>query len=243
MNPVRTIGPAVAALLVAALPLLAHADDNGPGWMEFRASPNNTVSVQRGARDFMNYCSGCHSLGYLRYQRLADDLGIPATLLKQDLMFNPKAKPGDPIISAMPDKQAENWFGKAPPDLSLEARVRGAAWIYNYLQHFYLDPSRPNGVNNPQLPNVAMPDVLWSLQGWQALEGKSEDAHFKTISSGSMSAAQFQSFVADVTNFLDYAASPERGDRLSIGVKVMIYLVIFAVLMYLLNREFWRDIH
>ena len=232
---------AFAALL---LPALAHAEEggSGPGWMEFKASPGNVASVQRGARDFMNYCSGCHSLKYLRYERLAKDTGIPEHLLKQDLMFAKDLKVGDHMTSAMPEKEATTWFGKAPPDLTLEANVRGAGWIYNYLQHFYLDDSRPSGVNNPQLPGVAMPDVLWSLQGWQKLdEGK--DPKFVSVSKGSMSPEQFQAFVADLTNFLDYAASPERSERLSLGLKVMIYLIIFAALMYLLNREFWRDIH
>lgn len=236
------------ALLVLAtasllLPALARAEDNGPGWVDFTASPTNLVSVQRGARDFMSYCSGCHSLTYERYQRMASDLGIPDDLLKQDLMFNPAAKPGDMMISAMPDGPAGNWFGKAPPDLSLEAQVRGAAWIYNYLQHFYIDPSRPSGVNNPQLPNPAMPDVLWSLQGWQQLAGNGDGAHFKRVSKGRMTPEQFSGFVADVTNFLDYVASPERAKRLSVGFKVMIYLVIFALLMWLLNREYWKHIH
>ncbi|MDE2148274.1 MAG: cytochrome c1 [Gammaproteobacteria bacterium] len=239
----RRFNAALALAVIALLPGWARAEDHGPGWMAFSASPNNLVSVQRGARDFMNYCSGCHSLQYQRYQRMATDLHIPDQLLKQDLMFNPDAKPGDTMVSAMPDQQAATWFGKAPPDLSLEAQVRGADWIYNYLQHFYLDPARPTGANNPQLPNAAMPDVLWSLQGWQKLVGKGDQAHFESVSQGRMTPEQYRDFVADLVNFLDYVASPERAQRLSVGFKTMIFLVILTGLLYLLNREYWRKIH
>jgi ubiquinol-cytochrome c reductase cytochrome c1 subunit len=227
-------GPALHAQEVETLPFTPH--------------PGDLYSVQRGARDFINYCAGCHSMKYLRYNRLAQDLGIPEELVKKDLIFT-GAKIGDPMQAALSPKLATQWFGRAPPDLSLEAEARGADWIYSYLQSFYLDPSRPYGVNNPYLPNLAMPDVLGALQGWQVLEKVTPgvpDAgapHFKTIAPGSMTGEQFRDFVADLTNFMVYAAEPVRAERVRLGWSVLVYLVILTVLFYLLKKEFWRDVH
>lgn len=210
----------------------------------FRASPGNIPSVQRGARDFMNYCAGCHTLKYLRYQRIGDDLGIPPKLLKSKLMFVQGEKPSSHVINGMSTAEGKQFFGKAPPDLTLEAEHRGAGWIYRYLHSFYLDPKRPNGVNNTLLPNVAMPDVVWSLQGWQK-RVKGEDGGFtlKSVSQGSMTTDQFDGFTRDIANFLDYAATPEYHTRATIGPFVILYLVILGLLCYLVKRAFWKDVH
>src|SRR5690349_7903681 len=164
-------GLLAALLLVAAGPALASGGETP---FKFKPTTTNLPSLQRGARDFMSYCSGCHSLKLLRYNRLAKDLEIPDELLKANLMFT-SDKPGDHIVSSMPKSSgdpanpsaSEKWFGRAPPDLSLTARERGPDWVYSYLMTFYLDPTKPNGTNNLMLPGASMPHVLADLQGWQ----------------------------------------------------------------------------
>ena len=234
---------AVLTFMALLAPAMSHAEgDEGP--MPFSADVANTASLQRGARDFVNYCSGCHTLQYLRYERMAADLHIPKTLLEQNLMFVQGLKASSHMINAMSSSDAESWFSKAPPDLTLEAEVRSPRWIYNYLQSFYIDASRPSGVNNPLLPGVAMPDVLWSLQGWQKqVTEKGGESHFEAVSKGTMTEDQFRGFVGDITNFLTYAASPDALERSSLGPKVILYLLILMALAYLLKKEFWRDVH
>jgi len=234
---------AVLSFMALLAPALSHAEgDEGP--LAFSADVANSASVERGARDFMNYCSGCHSLKYLRYERLGADYGIPKSLLRKDLVFLFGEKTSAEMVNAMSPEDAQTWFGKAPPDLTLEAEARSPQWIYNYLQSFYLDSSRPTGFNNPLLPGVAMPDVLWSLQGLQTMtEDKDGVMHFSPASKGSMTPAQFQGFVGDITNFLSYAASPDKLERSSLGPKVLLYLLVLLVVCYLLKKEFWRDVH
>jgi ubiquinol-cytochrome c reductase cytochrome c1 subunit len=212
---------------------------------------SNLPSVQRGARNFMNYCSGCHGLKYIRYNRIAKDLRIPEDILKKNLMFT-SDKTGDQIFSAMPTS-AEQWFGRLPPDLTLETRARGPQWVYNYLLTFYLDPKRPTGVNNLMLPNASMPHVLWELQGWQKPAGEKAESEgaaeehkpqFELVQPGALSPDEYKKWVADLVNFMDYAAEPEKVERMKIGVKVMIYLIVFLLpLTYLLKREYWKDVH
>ena len=161
------------ALLLTGLLLSAPAAyaEEEISTLPFEAS-SNAASVQRGARDFMAYCSGCHSMKYLRYNRLGADVGISDELLKANLILD-GSKPGEQIQTAMPAKQSSDWFGRTPPDLTLETKARGADWVYSYLMGFYLDPSRPLGVNNLYLPGVSMPAVLGELQGWQVkIDGK-----------------------------------------------------------------------
>lgn len=251
----RSILGSILLLILAAAP--AFAAEEG-ALFEFRPDTDNTASLQRGARDFMNYCSGCHSLKYLRYNRLGADLGVPDKLLQDNLMFTGE-KSGDPILSAMPS-ESEQWFGKEPPDLTLTARQRGPDWIYSYLLSFYLDPARPTGVNNLMLPNAAMPDVLWPLQGWQkaVYAGKPSDEksmngggepqqrefeRFEIVSPGSQTPEQFHETVADLANFLTYAAEPGRNDRVALGLKVIAYLLVLFVLAWLLKHEYWKDVH
>jgi ubiquinol-cytochrome c reductase cytochrome c1 subunit len=214
------------------------------------ADINNVESLQRGARNFMNYCSGCHSLKYVRYNRLAADLKIPESELG-NLMFTTN-KNFDTINSAMP-KDAESWFGKQPPDLSLMARERGVDYIYSFLKGFYVDKTRPWGVNNLVLPGAAMPDVLAELQGLQKPVFKNEPddrgsakmvlVGVEAMTPGALKPEEYDQFVRDTANFLDYAGEPVKAKRQSMGVFVTLFLLVFFVFAYLLKKEYWKDVH
>jgi len=211
----------------------------------------NTESLQRGARNFMNYCSGCHSLKYLRYNRLGEDLKIPESELAANLMFTGD-KTSDTINSAMP-KDSEAWFGKQPPDLSLIARARGTDYLYSYMKGFYVDKTRPWGVNNLYLPSAAMPDVLAELHGLQKpVFNNVADEHgsarmvldgVESMTPGAMKPEEYDQFVRDIVNFLDYAGEPVKGKRQSMGVFVTLFLLVFFVFAYLLKKEYWKDVH
>ncbi len=215
------------------------------------ADIKNIESLQRGARNFMNYGSGCHSLKYLRYNRMAADLQIPESELSANLMFT-SDKPFDGIISAMPG-DAEGWFGKQPPDLSLIARAKGPDYAYSFLKGFYADKSRIWGVNNLYLPNAAMPHVLYALQGAQKPVFKNIPDNggsarmvltgVEPMTAGAMKPEEYDQFVRDIANFLDYAAEPIKAKRQSMGVFVMLFLLVFFVLAYLLKKEYWKDVH
>jgi ubiquinol-cytochrome c reductase cytochrome c1 subunit len=252
-------GLAAALLLAACAPAFASGGGELP--YSFKPSTANLPSLQRGARDFMSYCSGCHSLKYLRYNRLAQDLGISEELLKAHLMFTSE-KPGDTIVSSMPKasgdpanpSQSEVWFGRSPPDLSLSARERGPDWVYSYLMTFYLDPARPAGVNNLVLPGASMPHVLADLQGWQAKvehqEGEGEPAGhgahgapLQLVQKGTLTPQEYEERVGDLTNFLVYAAEPGRNQRLALGGPVLLFVVFFGLLTWLLKVEYWKDVH
>ena len=183
---------------------------------------SDTASLQNGAKLFMNYCSGCHAIGFMRYNRIAQDLNLSDSLVAEHLMFAGE-KAGETITTAMPKEGAAKWFGAAPPDLSLVARAKGTDWIYTYLRGFYKDDSKVFGVNNKVLENASMPDVLWSLK-----EGKSE--------------AEFDQDVRDITNFLDYVGEPAKLIRTSLGVWVLLFLGVLLVLTYLLKKEYWKDV-
>jgi ubiquinol-cytochrome c reductase cytochrome c1 subunit len=239
----------LAGAAFGAAPAFA-AGGGGPMPFSFEPDTGNLASVQRGARNFMNYCAGCHSLQHLRYSRLGQDLGIPEDLLAANLMFT-SDKPGDHILSAMPVGESAQWFGAAPPDLSVTTRLRQPKWVYNYLMTFYLDESRPLGTNNLMLPGASMPHVLGELQGWQVMEqahdGDDHGSHagpaFKRVSTGTLGDKEYERFVADTVNFMAYAAEPGRADRVSMGMKVMLFLLLFTVLAWLLKREYWKDVH
>jgi len=210
----------------------------------------NTESLQRGARNFMNYCSGCHSLKYLRYNRMATDLKIPESELG-NLMFT-SDKAFDTSNSAMP-KDSEGWFGKQPPDLSLIARARSPDYLYSYMKGFYVDKTRPWGVNNLFLPSAAMPDVLAQLHGLQKPVFKNEpDDHgsarmvlvgVDTMTPGALKPEEYDQFVRDIANFLDYAGEPVKDKRQTMGVFVTLFLLVFFVFAYLLKKEYWKDVH
>ena len=183
---------------------------------------SDTASLQNGAKLFMNYCSGCHAIGFMRYNRIAQDLNLSDSLVAEHLMFAGE-KPGETITTAMPKEGAAKWFGGTPPDLSLVARSKGTDWIYTYLRGFYEDDSKVFGVNNKVLENASMPDVLWSLK-----EEKPE--------------AEFDQDVRDITNFLDYVGEPAKLIRTRLGVWVLLFLGVLLVLTYLLKKEYWKDV-
>jgi ubiquinol-cytochrome c reductase cytochrome c1 subunit len=212
---------------------------------------NNTESLQRGARNFMNYCSGCHSLKYLRYNRMGTDLNIPDSEL-HNLIFTPD-KAFEHIESAMPASDSEGWFGRQPPDLTLIARERGADYLFSYLKGFYVDKSRIWGVNNLYLPSTAMPDVLAERQGLQKPVFKNEqDEHgsarmvlvgVETMTAGAMKPEEYDQFVRDIVNFLDYAGEPIKAKRQSMGIFVILFLLVFFVFASLFKKEYWTDVH
>jgi len=183
---------------------------------------SDTASLQNGAKLFMNYCSGCHAIGFMRYNRIAEDLSLSDSLVAEHLMFAGE-KPGDTITTTMPKEAATKWFGGPPPDLSLVARSKGTDWIYTYLRSFYEDESKIFGVNNKVLENASMPDALWSLK-----KAKSE--------------AEFNQDVRDITNFLDYVGEPAKLIRTSLGVWVLLFLSVLLVLTILLKKEYWKDV-
>jgi ubiquinol-cytochrome c reductase cytochrome c1 subunit len=240
----------LAALLVAGLMTVGVATaSEGEGLEPANIRLDDVASMQRGARLFFNYCSGCHSLRFLRYSRIAEDLKLDPKDVEKNFVFT-GGKIGDPAISHMPAEDATKWFGKAPPDLSLEARSKGSDWIYNYLKSFYVDPSRPLGWNNTVFPNVSMPNALWELQGIQvpvtkpASEGHDamiEKLELKTP--GRENVEEFDRTVRDISAFLQYAGEPAALQRESMGVWVLLYLALFTLFAYLLKHEFWKDVH
>ena len=209
---------------------------------------NDQASLQRGAKLFMNYCSGCHSLKYLRYSRMAEDLGLTEEQVQANLNFT-GAKAGEQVNVAMTPEHGAEFFGKAPPDLSVIARVRGPDWISAYLHSFYLDETRPVGWNNTVFPNASMPNVLWEMQGLQHAEYGPEENGERPVEKlvlaqpGSQTPAQFDQTVRDITAFLEYAGEPAVLKRQSLGVWVILFLAFFTFLAWLLKKEYWRDVH
>ncbi len=205
------------------------------------------ASLQRGAKLFFNYCVGCHSLKYVRYSRIAEDLGLSEKEVMDNLNFT-GAKFGEAVVSHMPEESATTFFGKAPPDLSLEVRAKGADWVNAYLNSFYLDPSRPVGWNNTVFPNASMPNPLWELQGLQVAhmgkEGGEEVVEKLELSQpGKLTPAQFQQATRDLTTFLEYAAEPAALQRQKYGIWVLLFLAGFTFLAYMLKKEYWKDVH
>ena len=210
---------------------------------------DSPASLQRGARLYFNYCSGCHSIKYMSYSRLAEDMHLDNDEVLKSFAFT-GAKIGDQVMSNMPEGNAQQWFGKAPPDLSLEARAKGADWIYNYLKSFYLDSTRPAGWNNTVFPNVSMPNVLWELQGVQhavyAPAKPGEEPRIEKLDlavKGKLSSAEYDETARDLTTFLQYVGEPAQLKRESMGLWVILYLAAFTFLAWLLKHEFWKDVH
>ncbi|SFF42914.1 ubiquinol-cytochrome c reductase cytochrome c1 subunit [Dyella marensis] len=208
---------------------------------------HDQAALQRGAKLFFNYCVGCHSLKFVRYSRIAEDLGLS----EQDVMGNLNmtgAKFGDPVVSHMPEESATTFFGKAPPDLSLEVRAKGADWVYGYLNSFYLDPSRPVGWNNTVFPNASMPNPLWELQGLQTavmhkVDGEEAVEKLELSRPGKLTPAEYQQATRDLTTFLEYAAEPAALQRQRYGIWVLLFLAAFTLLAYALKKEYWKDVH
>ena len=213
--------------------------------------PDNVSSLQRGARNFMNYCSGCHSARYVRFNTIGKSLDLSEEQLVDNLMFNAE-NTFETIKSSMPPADAARWYGTAPPDMSLMARAKGADYVYNFLKGFYVSPESPTGVDNLVLAGTSMPHVLWELQGFQAahFEHHSNDdgsvmttfEGFEQLSPGSMDAEDYDEFVRDTVNFLVYIAEPIRSDRRKLGVWVMMFLIFFFILSVQLKKQIWKDV-
>ncbi len=238
------------AVLLLTLPVSgAFAAGGGGDLKPSGANINDLGSLQRGAQLFMNYCMGCHSAEYMRYNRLAEDLELGEDMVMRNLIFTDQ-KIGDPMTIAMSEENAEQWFGKAPPDLSLIGRSRGADWVYNYMLGFYRDAN--GGWNNTVLENASMPHVFWQLQGIQepvyktvnenGIERQVVD-HLELVEPGSLSPEAYDDSMRDLAAFIDYLGEPAQLKRKKIGVWVMLYLALFAFLAYLLKLEYWRDVH
>jgi ubiquinol-cytochrome c reductase cytochrome c1 subunit len=237
-------------LLIALLfaPLACWASEQGYRLDRAPIDPQDLVSLQAGARTFVNYCMGCHGAQFMRYNRLTD-LGLTEQQIKDNLLFAGD-KVGATMKVAMTAAQGKAWFGVPPPDLSVIARARGADWLYTYLRSFYRDPNTATGWNNVVFPNVGMPNVLWTLQGEKALqEVKSEEGGHEKIdyvltelSKGSQNTVQFDTTVRDLVNFLVYVGEPAATSRVRIGIVVLFVLAILFVLAYALKKEYWKDV-
>lgn len=234
------------SFLLALLPLMVRAEAQVE-LESARIDLTDTASLERGAEHYVNYCLGCHAIKYIRYLRLARDFDIPeAEILKEVAPVG--AGIYDKMLSAMNAHDARKWFGTEPPDLSLIARSRTPDWLKTYLKSFYADPKSPTGVNNLVFPDVAMPNMLWQLQGEQvpvyAKQGKKQLVdHLKITEAGKLSAEQFDEFVDDLVNFLVYVGEPAQLQRLPMGKYVLLFIFMLLFVAYLLKKEYWKDVH
>jgi ubiquinol-cytochrome c reductase cytochrome c1 subunit len=266
MRAARLLGLLLLATAGAAL-----ASEGGPRLLTAPSEPwfGREASLQRGAGHFVNYCLSCHSAQYMRYSRLSD-LGLTDALIKDNLMFATD-KIGSNMTVAMAPADAKAWFGAQPPDLSVIARVRGKDWLYSYLLAFYRDEKADTGWNNLVFPNVGMPHVLWNLSGTQKLvekefedrekaegaaiaakglaavdpapEGKFVVRTLAVDAPGSLSGPQYEAFVSDLVNYLDYMGEPSKHERINIGIVVLLFMGVLFVLVYSLKRDYWKEIH
>jgi ubiquinol-cytochrome c reductase cytochrome c1 subunit len=229
-------------VLALLLPLLAAANE-GVKLDHAPIDPNNQASLQRGAKVFVNYCLNCHSAAYMRYNRL-QDIGLTDAQIKANLLFAGE-KVGDTMTVAMNKSDAKAWFGATPPDLSVEARARGADWLYSYLRSFYRDDTRPTGWNNLVFDKVAMPHVLWELQGQQILkvDEKTETHTLVLEKQGKLTPAEYDETIADLVNYLVFMAEPFKERDKHLGLLVLAFLGLLFVLTYYLKKEYWKDIH
>lgn len=244
------------ALSLFGAPLLLAGES--ADWQDLHAGNEvgNISSLQRGARNFSNYCLGCHSLKYLRWSRLGADLKIPTSLLIANLI-PAGAKPADYVQTSLRAEDGVAWFGKEPPDLSLMARARGVDYLYRFLKTFYVDPTRATRTNNLALDGVAMPAVLAELEGVKAAVYRNVDVvgvdgkptvqkvfdHFTSLAPGQLNELQYDAFVRDTVNFLDYAGEPAQVARRSLGVWVVLFLLVFTGIAWLMKTEYWKDVH
>jgi ubiquinol-cytochrome c reductase cytochrome c1 subunit len=256
----------LSILFLAVLPAAVLASESeGPTLDPVKIDLSDKASLQRGARVFMNYCLSCHSAAYMRYNRVAADLGIPEKLMTENMLFIPDAKGEFKIGSLMKAnlsvEDAKATFNTMPPDLTLVTRSRGPEWFYTYMRSFYQDDTTPSGWNNTVFPHVAMPHVLYGLQGTQRAvfktvkltvhgdDGKPKEVdeekfdQFELDKPGSLSAKQYDDSMRDLTNFMVYLGEPAKLERPRIGIFVLLFLAVFLVVAYLLEKEYWKDVH
>jgi len=260
-----------AAVLFAVSGIAAAA---GGADLRLEPAPINRLdaeSLQRGARNYVNFCMGCHGLKYLRYERLTD-FGLTEQQIQDNLIMGGQ-RISAPMNSPMSAADGSSWLNAVPPDLSLQARIRGTDWLYNYFLSFYRDEKTPTGWNNLVFPQVAMPHVLWQLSGPATLVTTTFDNHDRAIAAqvaikglsklepaaggkwnvitvaanpdapGTLTPVQYQVWVADLVNFLDYASEPIKNKRISLGIMVLLYLGVLFTLVYLLKRSIWKKVH
>ncbi len=243
----RIIGLTFFLVVMIGVAASAWGAGDGVEIESVKTDVSNIGSLQRGAKNFVNYCMGCHAAQYVRYNRLAKDLQINEDQLVNSLMFT-GGKPHDTMLTAMPADDAARWFGVTPPDLSLIARSRGTDFLYAFLRSFYVDESRPTGFNNLVMESAAMPHVLWQLQGTQRANfeenerGQPVFKDFELVTAGSMSAKEFDHFVLDLVNFLEYIGEPVQLQRRQLGIWVLIFLLVFGLFAYALKQEIWSDV-
>ena len=250
MDKIRNLA-GLAALTACLLSFGVMAAGGGQHMDSADIDPGNTSSLQRGARNFMNYCSGCHSAQYVRYKTIGKYLGLSEEQLIDNLMFNAD-KTFETIQTSMPAADAKRWYGVAPPDLSLMARAKGADYVYNFLKGFYVSENSPTGVDNLVLAGTSMPHVLWELQGYQTASFSKHDTEdgsvttsfegFDVLTEGTMDAEDYDDFVRDTVNFLAYIAEPIRSDRRKLGVWVLMFLIFFYILASMLKKQIWKDV-
>jgi ubiquinol-cytochrome c reductase cytochrome b subunit len=272
----KSMGVLLVVILLTVLPLKAAGAESAfdCGTMacdEIETDVTDMPSLQSGAAIYMNFCMGCHSLEYARYQRTAEDLGIPLELFEENLIFDTDARIGSLMKNSMAPADAKKWFGAAPPNLTLVARARSPEWLYTYLRTFYADPSRPYGVNNKVFKDVGMPHVMAELQGMPECAPGPVHAHnggvlrdpltgedvlygddgkalnpcgsFTYQSEGALSPAEYDKVVYDLVNFLEYIGEPSATKSKRIGVYALLLISLFFIFAFLLNREYWKDVH
>lgn len=243
----RTLIGLIAGLMLAGG---VQAAEGGAHLEQSGVDLNDQASLQRGAKYYMSYCSGCHSLKYQRYSRIGEDLGLTEDEVKQNLMFKQDIQIGENVITGMNADVGKQLFGKAPPDLSVISRVRGNDWIFTYLKSFYLDETRPLGWNNPVFPNASMPNPLSGLQGLQHAEYGKPDATtgerpvtgLAITQAGRLKPAEFDQVVRDITAFLAYTGEPAGLKRQNLGVWVLLFLAFFTFMAWLVKKEYWKDV-
>jgi ubiquinol-cytochrome c reductase cytochrome c1 subunit len=244
--------------LLLALTAVAHAASEGVAWDRFPTDKlGDRAALQNGAKLFVNYCLNCHAAAFMRYNRM-EDIGLTPEQIKANLLFATD-KVGDTMKVAMDSKNAKDWFGAQPPDLSVIARSRssagqgsGADYLYTYLRTYYRDSSKPTGWNNLAYPNVAMPHVLWELQGERrpVFEKRVDHGHesevfagrWDSIKPGTMDARSYDSAVADLVAFMQWMGEPVQKSRVQIGVWVLLFLGLFTVIAWFLNAAYWKNI-
>jgi len=265
LNKALVWGALIAFLLLAFVPLKAVAAGGGGcgdiPCEHFEKDLSDKASLQRGSKYFVNYCMGCHTAGYSRYERVADDLEIPHQLVLDNLIFD-DTKIGSLMNNAMAPNDSKVWFGVTPPDLTLMTRAKSSDYVYTFLKSYYKDDARPTGVNNKAFPNVGMPHVLLEMQGLQECAAGPKLYHGKTVRDalgepvltdcgslkvgsveGSMNPEEFDQAAHDIVNFMAYMAEPIADERQRIGYFVFLFLTVLLVFAVLLNREYWKDIH
>ncbi len=249
----KQLAKVLLSVAISSLILAANANEVGYPLDKAPNRLNNMSSLQNGAKLFVNYCLNCHSAQSMRYNRLRD-IGLTDEQIKENLLFSGE-KVGDLMKVSLSAKDAKEWFGALPPDLSVEVRSRGADWIYTYLRTFYRDENRPTGWNNMVYPNVGMPHVLWELQGMRNVkyqevknpheEGKIEHvfAGFEQLTLGKMKLQEYDDNIGDLVAFMTWMSEPVQLERKRIGVVVLLFLAIFTVFAWRLNKAYWKSIH